>query len=140
MFPASVAFEPATLRFMCRRMAMTLWDSDQANIEHCFPDLQAFMILFHQVIVIEQAPIFKLVHREFYNLIFVAKRLVVLDRFSPLIKPMMNTLDKVFLDVREGKYLPIPIPELERRPVPLSEEEEIAYYKHLFERAEPSAL
>lgn len=136
MFPASVAFEPATLRIICRRMAATVWNLEHRSIEDCYSDLKAFVQLLHHVIVVERAPIFKLIHREFFNLLHAAKELVNADQCSQLIRSMMPLLDRVFSDVREGKYLPIPMPPVERRPVPLSEEEEIACYKQILERSQ----
>jgi hypothetical protein len=142
--PASVSFEPATLRHFCRRLSLLAWNTEKKDLTTCQSDVLVFIQILHQIIVVEKAPIVKFVVREFINLLYSVQVFVADPAFHNLLKdflgPMIPILEASYGDIVAGKYLLSPLPKVIRRKVPLTEEEERALYKLWTEGADSAGL
>ncbi|PJF17923.1 hypothetical protein PSACC_02236 [Paramicrosporidium saccamoebae] len=132
VLPASVAFEPLTLRQLSRRLACLALNKERADLTSSLPDILVFVQVLNQVLVVEMAPPVKLLHREFITTIYFARHFSSDEQFSflePYLRGLLPILVSELVNVIDKRYIPIPIPEIVRREVPLTEEEEKVLYK-----------
>lgn len=135
MLPASVVFEPTTLRRICRIISLTALNDGEKDLQPCLGDLRAFLLVVHHIVMVEKAPIVRLVVREFIGLLHATRFFSTNEPFKSLLQdllgPLVPAFETTFCEILAGKYLPIPIPEVKRRQVALTEGEEIALYTSL---------
>lgn len=137
IFPASVVFEPRTLRLFARQLANITHNERGLNVSSREADVKRLLQIVNTVALAERAPIVRLLDREIFCLMSAVFKVAgegggsPFPRLKPLVKDLKGLLEHEYVNIKLGKYSPVSLPSMRRRERPLTEEEELVMYEEM---------
>ena len=134
-FPASVVFEPRTLRLFARQLANITHNERGLDVSSREADVKRLLQIVNTVALAERAPIVRLLDREIFCLMSAVFKVTEEEspfpRLRSIVKDLKGLLEHEYANIKLGKYSPVSVPSARRRERPLTEEEELVMYEEM---------
>jgi hypothetical protein len=138
LLPASVAFEPASVRAICRHLAkFALLTKDSGVVAtECTEDIAAMLHILHHISVTEQAPLTAIALRESIGFIFAVRVFLqhsaIFAGIEGVLSELAQVAEKAMLaDICSGKHTPQAMPVIRQRDHLLAHDEEMDMYRRI---------